>query len=235
MRKQNKIEGQISFWEVEIPKVTTKQVIQQPEEIKDVSTKDITSGQGKVIDKYKVLDGLNRVIHYCGGGVGIELSYGERFKTIYVNRKGEEEFVIQDQATTLPLDKIILTKNEYKELNDIQNTRLQELKEKYKIKDYIKRKGDKNVIVKVEGKVISINPSGWILEFSEAIYEKHEVITFKGETHEYSVGDTVEALWGKEKIVGKIYSKYSDKEAFNIVWDNKHSAFHKSKILRNIA
>lgn len=239
MKKKNNPEGQLSFWDIEVPK-TTNNVVEKIEKITEEiikatkSVTEITNNQQRVIDKYKILEELNRVIHYAGNGVGIELKYDNEFKTIYVNRAGEEEFVTPSQVPAQPIDRIILAKNNY-EINEIQKTRLEDIKQKYKIRSYIKRNGDKNIIVKLNEKVIAINPLGWLLEYSEVLYEENEVFGFKESIVDYNVGDMVEALFGNEKVIGKIVRKYENQDSYNIIWDRKHSAFHKSKILRKVS
>lgn len=232
MGKKNNPEGQLSFWDIEIP--TSSNIVEKATEEVIRVVKGITDKQEQIIEKYRVIEQLNRVIQYAGGGVGIELKNDNGFNTIYVNKVGEEEFVTLTQVPVQPIDKIITAKEEY-EINEIQTIRLEDLKQKYKIKSYIKRNGDKNIIVKLNEKVISINPQGWILEYKEAIYHENEVIKFKENDIEYKVGDYVEALHGNEKIMGEIVKKYENQDSFNIVWNRKHSAFHKSKILRKVS
>lgn len=239
MKKKNNPEGQLSFWDIEVPK-TTNNVVEKIEKItEDVikatkSVTEITNNQQRVIDKYKILDELNRVVHYAGSGVGIELKYDNEFKTIYVNRAGEEEFVTSSQVPVQPIDRIIVAKNTY-EINEVQKNRLEDLKQKHNLKSYIKRVGDKNIIIKVDEKVIAINPQGWLLEYSEAIYQEDEIVNLENITIEYTVGDMVEAIFGNEKVVGKIVKEYENQDSYNIIWDRKHSAFHKSKILRKVS
>lgn len=232
MKRINNTEGQLSFWDIEVPMNSSK-VNKIAKEVIKVENM-VTEEQEKVMNKYKSLNELSRVIKYAGGGLGIELKNESDFKTIYVNKVGEEEFVTPTQATVQPIDKIVLFKNDY-EINEIQRGKLADLKQRYNLKHYIKRNGDRNVIVKTNEKVISINPKGWILEYSEAIHETNEVLEFENVKVEYKVGDLVEAKYGKELIVGSIYSRYENQDSVNIVWDNKHSAFHISSIIRKIA
>lgn len=232
MKKKNNVEGQLSFWDVEVPTNVSKVNKITEEVIKAV--RSITDTQEKVINKYRSIDELSRIVQYAGGGVGIELYHDNMFQTIYVNKIGQEEFVTPMQMTVQPIDKIFLFKSDY-EINEIQKAKLADLKQRYNLKHYIKRNGDRNVIVKVNEKVISINPKGWSLEYSEVIHETNEVLEFENIKVEYKIGDLVEARHGKEIIVGSIYSKYQNQDSVNIVWDNKHSAFHISSIIRKIA
>lgn len=226
------IDGQLSFWEIEVPASVSK-VNKITEEVINV-VRSITDGQEKVINKYKLHDELSRIIQYAGGGIGIELNQDNGFKTIYVNKSGQEEFMVLAQVPVQPIDTIMISKNNF-ELTEIQINRLQDLRQRYNLENYIKRKGDMNVIVKTDEKVIAINQKGWILEYSEAIYEASEVSQFENLKIKYNVGDLVEAKYGKEIIIGNIYSKYQNQDSVNIVWNNRHSAFHISSIIRKIA
>ena len=82
------IEGQLTIWDVQITKkpapVTKTEELITKNKVKDTEEVNfVTEMQGKVIDKYKNSSGLNRIIRYCGGGVGIELNSGNGFRTIY--------------------------------------------------------------------------------------------------------------------------------------------------------
>jgi hypothetical protein len=70
---------------------------------------EITLAQKNVINMYKSNTDIHRIIHYGGGGIGIELKNASEFKTIYVNRQGIEEFKWNQQIRVLDMDKVIFS------------------------------------------------------------------------------------------------------------------------------
>ena len=245
------IEGQLTIWDVQITKkpapVTKTEELITKNKVKDTEEVNfVTEMQGKVIDKYKNSSGLNRIIRYCGGGVGIELNSGNGFRTIYINSKGKEEFEFSKKSAVLPMDQILYYKD-LLETNDFQQEKLKDLQKKLKPQNIIMRKGDENIIIELEHKVISIIPKGWVLEFQEckAIYtedevikEPKEVIDIEAMRKSIKVGDWVETTHGNRKITGEIYRVYGpDNMTLNIIFDNgsKHTAISRLCVLRRIS
>ncbi|AGK95383.1 hypothetical protein [Clostridium pasteurianum] len=110
--KQENLIGQLSIFDIPViekPKNITK-VVEKITETKVLSTNihEISQDQQNVINKYKSNVYLNLIIHYGGGGVGIELRDNENFETIYVNRQGKEEFKWSKQLAVMDMDKVIL-------------------------------------------------------------------------------------------------------------------------------
>jgi hypothetical protein len=237
------IEGQLTLWDIEItkkptPVTKTEEKFTKREVLVTKKANLFTENQEKVIEKYKENPGLHRIIQHCGGGIGIELLLGTEYKTIYVNREGKEEFEYNKKSSVLPMDKIIF----YKKLlttNAIQEEKLKILKETLKIKEVIRRKGDENILVVVEGKVISIIPKGWVLEFHDiqALYDEDEVERedpsqdIEEIRRKIKVGDIVQAWYGKRIITGEICRVYGPGNVtLNIIFDNgtKHTAICRS-------
>lgn len=232
------LDGQLTLWDIQSTKKPT--LVTKTEVLDTKKVSSFTENQEKVIKQYREKPGLNRIIQYCGGGIGIELLLGSEYKTIYVNSKGEEEFEYNKKSSVLPMDKIIL----YKELlntNNIQEEKLKKLKETLKIEAIIRRKGDENILVVVEGKVISIIPKGWVLEFHgvQTLYDEAEVEredsveNIEKVREKIKVGDIVEAYYGKEIITGRICHVYGPEDVtLNIVFDNgtKHTSICRSCI-----
>ncbi|MCS4517040.1 hypothetical protein JTS93_16815 [Clostridium botulinum] len=151
------IDGQVSIWDIDknIKKSNGKPVIKL--ENKEIKINNIE--QGKIIAKYKTYENLNRIIGYAGGALGIEIKYKDRFETIYVNKKGEEEFVIKKKSSVLPWDKIIYFREDLK-INNIQKEKIKKIKGQA-----LKRPGDENIIFNQGNKVISVIENGWVLEY----------------------------------------------------------------------
>jgi hypothetical protein len=78
-------------------------------------------------------------------------------KTLYFNSNAINEFELPKDVGIMPGEEILIAYID-KELNSLQKQKLNELKPK----EYIKRKGDYNLIIPGE-KTIVINPKGWIL------------------------------------------------------------------------
>lgn len=240
------MQEQLSIWDIEITKKSSSdtKTVEKVTEIKVLDTKkanSFTEQQGKVIEKYKAHPDINRIIQYCGGGLGIELKVEYGFRTIYVNRDGKEEYEFNKKISVLPMDKIVYYKEKLK-TNELQEQRLKELKDN--IIKVVRRKGDGNIIVELKDKVISINPVGWILEFNncKAAYEEDEIINNTTEKHtekkvigeSVKVGDIVQAHYGKEIIQGEVIREYgTGNQILNIIFDNgkKHTAIGRRAVI----
>ncbi|WMJ81957.1 hypothetical protein RBU49_06830 [Clostridium sp. MB40-C1] len=222
---------QISLWDIEI-KEKPKEIINKitPVKIEKIPTPlELTELQQKFLDKNSVMknENLYRLIKYCGGGLGIELQLEEEFRTIYVNKEGHEEFTKDKKLPVLPMDKILYFKTADIPLNSLQKDKLEELRGEYPLTKIVKRKGDENIILLLEDKVISVNTKGWVLEFNnvEAAYLEDEVMKEEGQAlQDIKIGDIIETTYGKEVIAAKVYSIYNFGSTLNIIWDKKHTA-----------
>ncbi|ACQ52997.1 hypothetical protein [Clostridium botulinum] len=248
--------GQLTIWDMEFketPKKAMKNTACVTEFInkitickndKTVSPLKPTEEQQKFLDKNKVMenDNLSRIIKYFGGGLGIELTAAEGFKTIYVNVQGKEEFTKEKKLPVLPMDKILLYQKDLQP-NEIQEEKLKEIKSKHKALKEIRRKGDDNIILELQDKVISINTIGWSLEFNnvQATYLEDEVIEedivedLQSIQKKVKPGDFVQAQHGKELIEGTITHEYGiGNEILNIVFGNKHTAIGRIHVMEII-
>lgn len=203
-----------------------------------------TEEQQKFLDQNKIMENenLSRIIKYSCGGIGIEVTTEEGFKTIYLNREGENEFTKDRILAVLPMDKILYCKEDLQP-NSLQEEKLKEIKTKYNGAKIIKRKGDLNILVEVPGKVISINPIGWVLEFCgiKVPYEESEVVKdniaedLQHIQQRVGIGDFVQAMHGKKVIEGRIIREYGlSNTILNIIFDNgkKHTAIGRRHVLK---
>lgn len=224
MKKLDIIDGQINLFDIPI---------QEPVEPKEekmlcIEKQKIEADNFKeIINLYK--NSCNRIIKTASGALMVEIED----KTLYFNQQGKNEFNLSADVGLIPADEIILA-NKDKDLNEIQLKKLEEIRPK----SYIKRKGEANVIIPMDSKVITITARGWVLEWNmKAVYKDNEVFVFKNaseEIQELNVGDTVEFLYEKETCKGKITRIYNNGDTVNVTWDGKHTAFY-YKCVRKIA
>jgi hypothetical protein len=245
--------GQLTLWDIEItkkPEEVTEKPVSSTKAVEKIEkiNKSFTEQQAKAIDKYKTSSELNRIIYYCGRGVGIELQYENTYKTIYVNTRGEEEFTLNRKTPILPMDEILYYKTPEARFNNTQEERLKDLLQKTPDAKVIKRKGDDNILLEYADKVVSINSIGWVLEFKgcKAVYKEDELIGQQDHSPEVGIkdiqrhiklGDIIEAQYGQRLIKGEIVHIYGPgNETLNIVFDNgtKHTAVHKSRVIKLI-
>ncbi|KGK88019.1 hypothetical protein [Clostridium sp. HMP27] len=259
------IEGQLTLWDMEITKKPTpftkidekitemdssfteilKEDMQSKNE-KPIRCLELTDMQRIFLKENKVMenDNLSKVVLYCGGGLGIEVKEDYGFKTLYINRFGIEEFKVDNKMPILPMDKIIYYKEECI-TNNIQEEQLRKLREQKNIQNIIRRKGDGNIIIELQTKIISINSKGWILEFNgvQSLYDKSEIEKQENQENIEEVrkkvkeGDIVEAYYGETIITGRICRVYGpDNVTLNIIFDNekKHTAICRLCIKRLI-
>lgn len=235
------IEGQLTLWDV---MGTTKNEKPSAVESKVLTADKASSPIQGIIEKYRMNPGLNRIIKYCGGGMGIELQEGAGYKTIYVNKNGAEEFEYGKKSAVLPMDEIVYYKRS-ESTNDIQEDKLQKLKGTTRVKEVVRRKGDENILVVTDGKVISINREGWVLEFNgvQAVFEVDEVVKDLPEEESESMediqkavkeGDAIEAKYGDKTIRGRICRIYGMGMALNVIFDNgtKHTAINRKSVTK---
>ncbi|AWB17244.1 hypothetical protein [Clostridium botulinum] len=215
------IDGQVSIWDIDknIKKSNGKPVIKL--ENKEIKINNIE--QGKIIAKYKTYENLNRIIGYAGGALGIEIKYKDRFETIYVNKKGEEEFVIKKKSSVLPWDKIIYFREDLK-INNIQKEKIKKIKGQA-----LKRPGDENIIFNQGNKVISVIENGWVLEYDNikiAELEKYKKINADSMDQDFKktlkLGNIVETEYKDEIIQGKVVHIYNNGYTCNIIEGNRY-------------
>lgn len=199
----------------------------------------LTEEQRGFISKNKVLenDNLQRLIHYGGGGIGIEILQEGKLLTQYINKDGKKEFLIEKRSPVLPMDKILYAKEDLS-LNEVQQQKLKKLhKSALKI---IKRFGDENIILKFENKVTMINFIGWVLDFRKIEDKNKTIDTDQRESFEKNikVGDKVEFEYRNKRFLGEVYSNYGPANCtLNIIYNyngKKHTAINKSSVIRVI-
>lgn len=197
MKKCAVIQGQLSLWD--LPK-------EDKEECKVVQA-DLSS----IIEKYKHIS--DRIVKTSYGALLIEL----KDKTLYYSSNGVNEFELSKNVGLTPADEIIFA-NEEKEVTTIQLDKVKELK----AAQYIKRKGDRNIIIPGELTKV-ITPLGWIIEYNQkTMYKKNELKTIL-EKQSFKVGDMVEFEHNGIHI-GEIYNIYNNGNTASVIWDNKHTA-----------
>lgn len=181
----------------------------------------------------------SRIVKTLSGALLVELDD----KTLYFNASGINEFCLPKDVGIMPGEEILIV-NSDKKINEIQKQKLEALKPK----QYIKRKGDANLIIPGE-KTIVINPKGWILEYNQKpSYHSNELINtefnleinemddkkneIKVETNdiEFKIDDEVNIEYQGIKTVGKVVRVYNNGETVNVKWDGKQTAFYYKNI-----
>ncbi|WP_182629447.1 hypothetical protein [Clostridium chromiireducens] len=222
MKSECFIEGQISIFDLPAIEVV------KPKKI-------IIKEENKEIDKFNSIiklysNSCSRIVKTLSGALLVELND----KTLYFNSDEVNEFNLPKDVGIMPGEEMLIV-NIDKEINEIQRQKLKDLKPK----QYIKRKGDANLIIPGE-KTIVINPKGWILEYiQKPKFEENEI--FETEKHfinkvieeniresdiDYKVGNKVYIEYQGIKSIGKIVRIYNNGETLNVVWDGKQTAFY---------
>lgn len=180
-----------------------------------------------LIEKYK--EKSERIVRTVSGALKIDISG----RTIYYNKNAIKEFEKEGTTPLLPADVILIANKDY-ETNDIQ---LEKLKY-FDVSSYIKRKGDKNIIIVMENKTVVINPNGWILEYRmKPKYKENEIIEiekYKTTDKTFKIGDKVKTKYKDEIVKGIVTRIYNNGETLNISWDNKNTAFYYKNVKRMI-
>jgi hypothetical protein len=222
MKSECFIEGQISIFDLPAIEVV------KPKEI-------IIKGENKELDKFDSIiklysNSCSRIVKTLSGSLLVELND----KTLYFNSDEVNEFNLPKDVGIMPGEEMLIV-NIDKEINEIQRQKLKDLNPK----QYIKRKGDANLIIPGE-KTIVINPKGWILEYIQKPKFKENEI-FETENHfinkvieeniresdiDYKVGNKVYIEYQGIKSIGKIVRIYNNGETLNVVWDGKQTAFY---------
>lgn len=111
-----------------------------------------------------------------------------------------------------------------------------------KVTQYIKRKGDSNVIIPGE-KTVVINYKGWVIEYEQKPkYHENElfvtemakeitdldnkVTKMDGNITEFEIDEIVEIEYKGIKGTGKVVRVYNNGETINVEWEGKHTAFY---------
>ncbi len=228
MRNEFFIEGQISIFELPIIEVAKpkENIIREEQNIK--------------LDKLDSLIKLyskscSRIVKTLSGALLVELDD----KTLYFNSNGINEFNLPKDVAIMPEAEIIIA-NVDKELNEIQKQKLEALKPQ----QYIKRKGDANLIIPGE-KIMVINQKGWVLEYKQKTkYKENEIFSteynlkIKGLEdssreivvdmidRNFKVDDEVNIEYQGIKAIGKVVRIYNNGETLNVKWDGKQTAFY---------
>lgn len=110
-------------------------------------------------------------------------------------------------------------------------------------KEYIKRKGDANLIVPGEITIV-INPKGWILEYNQKPnYKENEIFTFEVDFRitaaeevvidvSFSINDKVNIEYCGIKSIGKVVRIYNNGETLNVKWDGNITAFYYKNVTK---
>lgn len=156
------LQGQISIFDIEIKEVEMpKEVIDQ----KRKWPKNQEESFSNIIDLYK--ERAARIVKQVCGSLLVEIED----RTLYFNPDGVNELELKKDMELLPADEILVV-NQDRKLNTLQ---LEKLKDTH-VKEYIKRKGDANIIIPRQKHTIVINPRGWILEYlQKPIYHDDEL------------------------------------------------------------
>jgi len=240
MRNECIIEGQINIFDLPIIEpIKTKENIINDLPIIKVDKLD------HIINLYS--DTCSRIVKTNSGALLVELED----KTLYFNSYGAKEFELPGNVGIMPGEEILIA-NKDKEINDLQKQKLEDLK----VKEYIKRKGDANLIISRE-KTIVINPRGWVLEYMQKTkYHENEIfstqVAIKIKDVEeniaeaviditditnvidinFKVDDKVNIEYQGTKSIGKIVSIYNNGETLNVDWDGKRTAFYYKNVRR---
>lgn len=225
--KVNVIDGQIDLFNIPI---------QEPVKPKE---KIVTEKLEKKEDKFQELinfykDSCNRIVKRVSGA----LLVGCEDKTMYFNSQGINEFDLSPDVGLMPGDEILIA-NEDMELNDMQLRKLAAMDPV----QYIKRKGDSNIIIPTESRTIVINPKGWVIEYEQKpLYHENEFFSTempkensdltnkitKVDTNitDFQINDSVEIEYQGIKNIGKVVSVYNNGETINVAWNCQRTAFY---------
>lgn len=220
------LDGQISIFDLVLNEV------KEPKKEYAPIAKSHKDKFAEIINLYK--PNAARIVKRVYGALLVE----HEEKTLYFNSDGVKELELKKDIDLLPADEILFV-NQDRKLNDVQ---LQKLKD-MQVTEYIKRKGDANIIIQKQDKTIVINPKGWVLEYVQAPkYKENEVFStraFKASTDlynkvsridkdltEFNIDDTVEIEYEGNKEIGKIKRIYNNGETINVSWNGKQTAFY---------
>lgn len=227
MKNINIIEGQVNLFDLPIQECI------KPKEKIMVIVKPMVKEDCfiEIINLYK--ESCCRIVKRISGA----LLVGFDDRTMYFNKQGIHEFDLSSDVGLMPADEIILV-NEDSKFNDLQLKKLNYMK----VTEYIKRKGDSNIIIPGE-KTIVINPKGWVIEYEqkpkyhenelfitemdiESIDLANKVTKMDTNITEFEIDDSVEIEYQGIKSKGKVVRIYNNGETINVDWEGKRTAFY---------
>ena len=230
MRCEGIIEGQINIFDLPIVEIIeTKKNINY---VRSITKEDKFES---IINLYATT--CSRIVKTNSGALLVELDN----KTLYFGSNGINEFELPKDVGIMPGEEVLVV-NRDKELNSLQKQKLKELNPK----EYIKRKGDANLIIPGE-KTIVINPKGWILEYiQEPNYKEKEIFTFEVDFRitaveelvidvsevNFNINDKVNIEYQGIKSIGKIVKIYNNGETLNVKWDGNATAFYYKNVTK---
>lgn len=234
MRSECFIDGQISIFDLPVIEAVKPKKIIIREETREIDK------FAPIIRLYS--ESCSRIVKTFSGALLVELVD----KTLYFNSKGINEFNLPSNVGIMPGEEIIVV-NIDKEINEIQKQKLEDLNPK----QYIKRKGDVNLIIPGE-KTIVINQKGWVLEYKQkAKYHTDEIfntglyleineleninkeITVDIIDINFKVDDEVNIEYHGVKAIGKVVRIYNNGETLNVKWDGKQTAFYYKNVIKS--
>jgi hypothetical protein len=238
--KKDILQGQISIFDLELGQTQKSKKEIEP----------IVSNKPRINNKDKFTEIINlyrntaaRIVQRVSGALLVEIEE----KTLYFNSAGVNEFNLKKDIELMPADEILVA-NQDREVNERQLKKLEDMH----VDQYIKRKGDVNVIIPLGNKTIVINPKGWILEYlQKPKYHENEIfvtkvaekitvldnkvtemainttksVSVEDKGEDLQIGDRVRFNYGGPQE-GNVASIYNNGETVNVVWDHKHTAFY---------
>lgn len=224
----NVIDGQISIFDLPMIEII------KPKEISIINNENIKSDKlYSIVKLYS--ESCSRIVKTLSGALLVELDD----KTLYFNSAGMKEFELNKDVAIMPGEELIIA-NSDKGINEIQKEKLEALK----VTEYIKRKGDANLIIPGEETIV-INPKGWVLEYDQKpIYHPNEIFntglniedkTMKDSNTDidvnsteigFKVNDEVNIEYEGVKSIGNVVRIYNNGETLNVKWDGKQTAFY---------
>ncbi|AVK49931.1 hypothetical protein AXY43_19180 [Clostridium sp. MF28] len=164
------LDGQISIFDLVLSEV------KEPKKEYAPIVKSHKDKFTEIINLYK--PNAARIVKRIYGALLVELEE----KTLYFNGDGVKELELKKDIDLLPADEILFV-NQDRKLNDVQLKKLKDMN----ITEYIKRKGDANIIIQKHDKTVVINPKGWILEYLQKP-KYHEDEVYKIEIPKENIG-----------------------------------------------
>ena len=210
---KNVLNGQISLFD--IPKE-----VKETKEVKEIKEKDSTFKNMQVIEKLINLysENCTRIV-YINSFIAIDF----KEKSLFFTKDGAKEMELGPEFNVLPSDKIIDSKIDFK-LNAIQIKKARTIAKEKNIQCYIKRKGDKNIILPLSiDHCFFINPKGGVLEWHKRIeYKEEEKFTFKKYSEEGTVkkGDKGIFFFKGEEFEVEVYSVYNYNITYNVITED---------------
>lgn len=223
MKKVDITEGQISLWDIEIPK--TNENITKVKPFATVLASQITKEE--ILKGY--LNSANKIIKTSAGRYIVQ----KNNENLHLTSSGELDFKTNGEISILPIDEILYSRND-EEVNDKQKKILEDIQSNKQDPIVVKRYGDKNYIVITKNETISINQKGWILPFNgEAIYKPNEVVEENKDSLdiEIEIGNRVKINYKGLDYIGKVVRIYGPgKCTINVSFNNMQTAFYREKV-----